>query len=150
MGETLVRGRFSRIESKTSSTFRELLAVKYSISSLCSTLSGQSVRVNVDNYSPSRILSIGSGKQHLQDLAIDIFKYCLAYNIRLMPRWVPRELNIFADYLSKDIDTDDWSIDEATFASISAIFGPFTIDRFADDSNAKLTRFNSKYHCPGT
>ena len=29
-------------------------------------------------------------------------------------------------------------------------FGPFDIDRFADDKNKKVGIFNSKYHCPGT
>ena len=29
-------------------------------------------------------------------------------------------------------------------------FGPFTIDRFADDRNAKLEKFNSRYYRPGT
>ena len=29
-------------------------------------------------------------------------------------------------------------------------FRPSTIDRFTDNKNAKLERFNSKYYCPGT
>ena len=28
--------------------------------------------------------------------------------------------------------------------------GPFDIDRFADHTNKKLHRFNSRYYCPGT
>ena len=30
------------------------------------------------------------------------------------------------------------------------MWGPFTIDRFANHNNAKVTRFNSKYFVPGT
>ena len=63
---------------------------------------------------------------------------------------MPREFNEIADHYSKLKDTDDWSIDKATFNVINGRFGPFTIDRFADNSNTKLARFNSKYFCPNT
>ena len=145
-----MRGRFTYTESRTSSTFRELLAVKYTVSSLSTMLKGQSVLVNVDNFSASRILLIGSAKSHLQELALSIFKFCLAYDIRLVPKWVPREKNTVADAISKSSDTDDWSIDNATFAMLNRLYGPFTVDRFADDLNKKVVRFNSKFHCPGT
>ena len=36
------------------------------------------------------------------------------------------------------------------FQFIAHHFGPFTIDRFADNNNSKLKRFNSKFYCPGT
>ena len=68
----------------------------------------------------------------------------------MVATWVPRELNVIADYYSKFQDTDDWSIDDITFNKVNERFGQFTIDRFADNRNTKLSRFNSKYYCPNT
>ena len=113
-------------------------------------LSNQAIQINVDNFSASRILLIGSGKPHLQRLATDIFSFCMIKNIKLIPEWTQRELNKFADYCSRIKDTDGWAIDRGTFDFIDSQFGRFTVDRFADDRNAKLSVFNSLYYCPGT
>ena len=129
---------------------RELLAVQYSLQSLTANLTHESVRIYLDNFPATRILTVGSAKAHLQEIAINIFKICLSYNIKLLPTWVPRELNAIADHYSKIRDTDDWSIDDKTFQDISRRFGEFTIDRFADNWNAKTARFYSKYFCPNS
>ena len=36
------------------------------------------------------------------------------------------------------------------FKYLDRLWGPFTIDRFADQSNNKLTRFNLNFLCPNT
>ena len=137
-------------EFQASSTMRKLLAVKYSLLSLTSQLEHEAVRVYVDNFAASRILTVGSAKAHLQNIAINIFTLCLSHNIKLIATWVRREHNQVADYYSKLRDTDDWSIDQTTFNKINERFGRFTIDRFADNLNSKTTRFNSKYFCPNS
>ena len=48
------------------------------------------------------------------------------------------------------LDTDDWSIDNSTFLKVCREFGHPTVDRFADNLNAKVRCFNSKFHCPGS
>ena len=146
LGEKICVGRFSRLESTTSSTTRELLAVKYVLSSFGNLLTNQSIKVHVDNLNASRILSVGSCKKHLQIIAVDIFKFALQKNIKLIPVWVPREQNQIADYFSHVNDSDNWGIDLKTFSFLNRKYGPFTIDRFADDKNTKLSRFNSKYY----
>ena len=143
-------GKFSEFERETSSTSRELLAVNHVLKSFGPRLSHESIQINIDNLSACHILSVGSSKEHLQSLSIEIFNHCSKYNINLQPRWVPREENDIADYFSKYNDTDDWSIDDKSFNLISRRFGPFTIDRFADNINRKTERFNSKFYCPHT
>ena len=93
---------------------------------------------------------VGSSKAHLQNIAIDIFQICLNYNIKLIPQWIPREKNELADDLSKVNDSDNWGIDFNCFKMLSRKYGPFTIDRFADERNKKLHKFNSKFFCPGS
>ena len=143
-------GKFTPHESEKSSTFRELLAVKLVLQSYSHILANEEVQINTDNFNASRILLIGSSKPFLQQLAMDIFYHCMINNIKLTPEWIPRGQNRCADFYSKFKDTDSWSIDHKTFSFINSRFGPFTVDRFADDRNKQLPIFNSRYYCPGT
>ena len=68
-------------------------------------------------------------------------------------QWIPREVNIEADSISKLIDLDDWEITIDFFNILNKKWGPFTIDRFARPArpeSTKVPRFNSKYYVPGT
>ena len=63
---------------------------------------------------------------------------------------VPREENVRADLLSRQEDWDDWGIFHQFFSFVDGRWGPHTVDRFADNFNAKLPKFNSRYWCPGS
>ena len=138
--EIIAKGQFNPEEKGTSSTYRELLAVKHILESFKSHLENQRVQWFSDNLNVTR--------NHLQTLALDIYNICFINNIILYPAWIPRELNKIADKFSKEIDTDNWSIDNETFCYIESIYGIFTVDRFSDDKNKKVKLFNSKYYCP--
>ena len=56
---------------------------------------------------------------------------------------------LVADAILKFHDTDDWGIDGETFSYIQEKFGRLDVDRFAHTSNAKLPRFDARFHCPG-
>ena len=150
LNKVICVGRFDEFEKATSSTARELSAINYVLKSFGSKLKNESIQINIDNISAVRILSVGSSKQHLHLLSLEIFNHCVKNNINLQPNWVPREMNRVADYYSKYNDTDDWSIDNYSFNILSNRFGPFTVDRFADNFNRKTLRFNSKFYCPQT
>ena len=150
LGTHICTGKFTSEETHTSSTVRELLAVKFVLKSYGSLLESKTIQVNIDNQAATRILAFGSAKIHLQSIALDIFHYCIKHDIKLLPQWVPREHNKDADYFSRICDTDSWGIDLKSFEYIDSQFGPFQVDRFADDKNKKLLNFNSKYYCLGT
>ena len=67
----------------------ELLVVKYVLYSLREMFRNISVQVNIDNSSAGRILSVGSAKPHLQNIAIYAFTFCSKFNIKLIPQWIP-------------------------------------------------------------
>ena len=96
------------------------------------------------------MLTVGSFKTSLQNIAIGVFNSCSAYNIELIPQWIPREQNELVDHHSRIKDTDNWTMDDGCFQFISSLYGPFTIDTFASNFNHKVETLNSKYHCPGT
>jgi len=148
LGKRICFGSFTSLESGTSSTARELLAIKYSLSSFCKFLIHQAVNIRTDNLSASRILEIGSSKPWLQSIAVDIFDICVKNDIKLKSTWIPREQNKEADFYSKMVDTDDWTIDNVTFQKICLELGKVTIDRFSNNLNCKVSIFNSKYYCP--
>ena len=141
---------FNASDKNTSSTYRELLAVNSVLQSIINDLKHQTVLWFTDNQNVSRIIQAGSSKLHLQKLCIDIYNLCVKNDISIKPQWIPREQNQLADTFSKELDSDNWSIDNETFEYIQTNLGRFTIDRFADNENKKVQKFNSKNKCPNT
>ena len=129
-----------------SSTFRELSAV---LDALCKF---QHLMLNnvLDWYTDAAnivtIVKRGSMNVELHCLALRIFAITSECNIRLRMIWVPRDQVEHADFLSRVIDVDDWQVDPYWFKVISQYFGMPSIDRFADDYNGKLPRFNSRFY----
>jgi hypothetical protein len=103
------------------------------------------VKLFTDNQNVERMSEVGSMKNNLQSLVTDIFHFCVQNCICLKVQWIPRELNTIADQYtsSKIFDFDDWSVADRIFHYFNRIYGPFTIDRFANSNKKKLHRFNS-------
>ena len=86
LGEHVCTGKFTPEEANTSSTHRELLAIKFVLQSYGQLLEGQAIQVNIDNQPATRILTNGSTKLHLHKIALDIFQYCIKHDIKLLPQ----------------------------------------------------------------
>ena len=89
-------------------------------------------------------------KLDLHRLAIKIFQFCAEHSIRLEVQWIPRTENEKADYISRLIDFDDWQTTHDLFLSLEELWGPHTVDCFANYYTAKLPRFFSRFWNPGT
>ena len=126
------------------------MAVSRVLDSIAPKLRNVRVRWFSDNQNVVRIIQVGSRKAHLQEQAMRVFETCIAYQIRLEPEWLPREENELADFISRIINYDDWQVDPECFYDLDGIWGPHSIDRFADNYNSQLPRFNSRFACPGT
>ena len=148
--EVIIHKNFSPYECSTSSTYREVYAILYALSALKSIHKGETILWYTDNWAASKIIRKGSPKPELHEMAEKIFELCKQHHIKLLVEWVPRELNEYADYLSKIVDHDDWVTTSIFFKYLEEKWGPHTIDRFASSSNTKLKRFNSKFLCPNT
>jgi len=103
-----------------------------------------------DNFAASLICKNGSSKPDLQLLAENIYDLCKKNSLVFDIDWIPRGKNQIADTLCKNIDYDDWKTTRFYFNELNNLWGPFTVDRFADNENTKVNKFNSKYWCPGT
>ena len=149
LGNKIAHGEFHDAEKSESSTYRELAALKYVLQGFRHELAHQRVLWHSDNINATNIINIGSSKNHLQSLALDIHQLSLQSDIQIVSKWIPREHNTIADGISKYCDTDDWGVDNETFEYIQKKFGNFDIDRFASSSNNKVNRYDARFHCQG-
>ena len=76
-------------ESLKSSTWRELVAIKFSLDSFEDHLAGRRICCKTDSQNVVRIVQVGSMIKELQDIALDIFLLCLRQQIQLDVSWVP-------------------------------------------------------------
>lgn len=141
----IAHGMWSDSEKLLSSTWRELTAVKKVLFSISDYVKGKGIKWFTDNQNVVNIISKGSMKCHLQDIALDIYKQCLHYNLSLHVEWIPRTENERADFISRIVDFDDWGISEDLFLYMDSLWGPHEIDWFANDDNHKLPVFYSRY-----
>jgi hypothetical protein len=137
-------------EKLKSSTWRELRALFIAILSFAPVIKGKTVKVHTDNQGVASICTKGSMVLELQKIALEIFSQCKKDRISLEVVWIPRSENEAADLLSRMVDYDDWGVSCEFFKFMDGIWGPHTVDRFADHLNAKIPNFNSKYWCPNT
>ena len=137
-------------ECAKSSTWRELKAVCLALEAFHSHLAGSNVVWYSDNQNVASILLNGSRKVDLQRLALQAFGTCLRHRITLDPKWIPRDVNVRADLISKHVDFDDYALNDVFFQGLDELWGPHSVDRFACNYNAKLPRFNSRFAQPGS
>ena len=119
-----------------------MTAVHYGLNSFLPFLKSKSVRWFSDNQVAVNNTNYGSRKLELHSIALDIFSVCLHNNISLFPHWIPRDMNETANFVSKLADYDDWFASHEFFKTLDALWGPHSVDRFANDQNTKLSRFN--------
>ena len=122
-----------------------MTAVHYGLNSFLPFLKSKSVYWFSDNQAAVNNINYGSRKLELQSIALDILSVCLHNNISLFPHWISRDMNETADFVGKLVDYDDWFVSHEFFKTLDALWGPHSVDRFANDQNTKLSRFNSLF-----
>lgn len=141
---------WSDVESKKSSAWRELEALRYALDVWGPFLARSSVFWRTDAQNVVSICRKGSMKDDSQRLMCRSFHACREHDILLQVDWIPRKLNETADFFSKWVDVDDWQISESCFRWLDFKFGPHTLDAFANSYNAKVARFRSKLWVKGS
>ena len=137
-------------ESTNSSTWRELFAIHFSIQSIAPLIQHRMVEWHTDSFAATQIFKKGSNKPDLQLLSEQIFDLCHRFHIKPAIKWIPRSFLTEVDAMSRQIDYDDWETTSLLFSLLQMKWGPFTVDCFADNQNAKTTKFYSKYLCPSS
>ena len=150
-GDTVVYNGYDDDQSATSSTERELSCIQSVLMSAPHLVANKEVVYVTDSISCHIIMGKGSKKRNLHLVAAACRGLARALNVTLHTAWVPREYNQRADDISKMVDHDDWFLTEEFFNKVERLAGEkITVDAFADNRNAKVSKFYSKYWCPGT
>jgi hypothetical protein len=136
---------------ETNSTLRELFGVYRVLCAIAPLLSGGRHKVVMDNLGCVFIMgevvppfatgarqlgnfvSGGSPNPDLQRLAVFILDLQYTHWFRLTSEWVPRDLNVRADFLFHTLEYSQHSyrLCEECFAHLDGLWGPHSIDRFA-------------------
>ena len=74
---------FDDTEVSNSSTWRELESIKYALLALKSKVISKALLVHTDNWATSQIVDSGSNKEHLQQIAIEIYNICKTLSMDL-------------------------------------------------------------------
>ena len=141
-GKNVAKGVFSEVEANSSSTWRELKATLYVLESCVANLTNKTVKHRSDNQAVPLVLTSGS------KLVLDIVDLCVKNSINLIPKWIPRDLNIISDFASKNVNVDDFMLHPDIFTALDILRGPHTIDRFSSFHTKQITRFNSCWPNP--
>lgn len=148
-GEQVCNKQWEDCERLKSSTWRELSAIEFGLESFLPIISNGYVKWFSDSQTACRIIEVGSMKRDLHVIATRVFQRCASNNIQLDIQWLPRTELERADYISRLIDVDDWQLSNTCFECLEEMWGPHSIDCFANFYNKKLSRFYSRFWNPG-
>ena len=80
----------------------------------------------------------------LNDMAVDIWDYCIQQGIHISAAHIPGIHNVLADTASREFDDSaEWAIPQSRFEKITRVFGTPDIDLFASRLNHKLATYAS-------
>lgn len=144
------RGYWDSEESGTHINFKELRAVRYALHSFLDFVRDRVVLIREDNTTTQAILGKYSSRSPLlhEEFRL-LWLFLCEHNIVLQVQRVASADNL-ADAPSRLLDGDDYMLNKAIFRRLEARYGPHDIDLFATNNNAQLSRFFSRFYCPGS
>jgi hypothetical protein len=144
----------SDFEAKQSSGYRELMTLKHAMSFLAEQRTEvhqqKTIYWMTDSENLVAFLTKGSMKTQIQTEILGVLRQAKRLNLSIVPIHLRREdprIQI-ADAGSKSLDTDNWSLSGSDFAHLARTYGPFSVDLFADEKNAKVQKFYSEFYSP--
>jgi hypothetical protein len=69
-------------------------------------------------------------------------------DIHIRPSYIRSAANVWADTLSREMDSEDWQLNPRIFGHLQRRWAPHTIERFESMLYAQLPRFNAHWRDP--
>ena len=137
-------------QRKESSTIREQLGLIRMTMVHLASWANHSVRLFTDNSAVAKIMIRGSRVEALHRLVRELVALFDLHNIRATVIWIPREENGGSDKMSRQEeletqDIEDYTLSDPVFQQLSNCYGDFSIDMFANASNAKCRLFINRH-----
>lgn len=108
-------GMWNELQRCMSYSYQELMVVLLALKSF---IAEKKVTIFSDNQNVVGIVHNGSSVGYLWRIAVDIFSFCMSNNVSFQAQRFPRAENQLADYLSRIVDPDDWSLSPRLFRLI--------------------------------
>jgi hypothetical protein len=133
-------------------SLREVMALWLGAETFLQQLAGK--RIVLENDCKGALAALRSMRNgRLAPWVAKLLWFLMDHGIELhQAHWVPgRELvRRGVDGLSRWVDVNDWTLRKRVWEELRDWNPAMTVDRFASSENAKLRRWNSRFHEPGT
>ena len=139
-------GFWNELERKWHINFKELMAVKLALVSLCDEMKDCSILLRIDNTTAITYINKMGGVrlEKFNSLARSIWQWAEERRIILRASYIPSRKNREADSLSRAFNEDsEWELSHEAFSSIIRTFGAPDVDLFASAFNNKCRNYIS-------
>eukprot|EP00873_Tetraselmis_striata_P012255 jgi/Tetstr1/432519/TSEL_021892.t1 len=144
------RGFWGAADERQHITWKDLKAVRLAVESFLPHLAGRHVLLYEDNHAVCSVLAGLTSRSPAMMAELRKLWYLLDSNgVHIRARYIRSAANVWADRLSRHLDSDDWQLDLIMFAELEAMWGAHSVDRFASALNAMLPRYNAAWLDPG-
>lgn len=146
-------GKWTQKEKYMHINERELLAVLLAVHSFQNVIKNKHIQVLSDNITTVAYINhLGGSSEVLTTITTNIWNMCQKLALTIEAKHLAGNLNCEADRLSRltDQSTYSWSIHPKLFRILDQMWGPHTIDRFADLTHHVCPRYNSLFSDPYT
>ena len=139
-------GVWSSEEQKLHINVLELKACKLALLAFCCHKHDIHVRIYTDNTTCCAYINKYGGKSsELDELAREIWLWCIDRHIHLSAAHIAGVENVEADKLSRKFNEDlEWTLNKSAFSKVNDIFGPLQVDMFASRLNKQLDKYVSR------
>ncbi|KAL4225084.1 hypothetical protein ACF0H5_015778 [Mactra antiquata] len=144
-------GRWTAVESVHDINYLELLAMFYALKSLYNNLRDEHISIQSDNVCAVSYINNFGGLQSviLDDLAKEIWNWCIVRNLYISAVHIQGVNNTIADHYSRVFsDSSEWMLKQDIFNRICEQFLTPDIDLFASRLNKRVHRFVSWFPDP--
>ncbi|KAK3267043.1 hypothetical protein CYMTET_24372 [Cymbomonas tetramitiformis] len=130
-------------------THLELEAVYKTVQAFLQELEGKVVRLYCDSQAVVAMLShVTSRNPDLMRRMRRLWLLLDLQDIELQACYIRSEANVWANNLSRCEDLDDWRLNRDWFVWANKQWGPCTVDRFASEISAQLSRYYAAWKDP--
>jgi hypothetical protein len=139
-------GPWSKEEMNLHINEQEMLAALLALKTFTKWKPAKSVLLQIDSQVALAYIAKQGGTKspNLLAQAKEIWDYLELKQIELSVEWLPTELNVKADFQSRNVqDSAEWKLDPQIFLTIGEIWGPPSIDLFASRTSHQLPMYMS-------
>jgi hypothetical protein len=142
-------GRWAPEEQRLDISELEMRGILNGVRSFKEQIRGRNMQVVTDNMVCKYTLPLGSRVETLRRLVKDIHdEVCNLDSTIVDVCWIPSELNVIPDWLSRYSDVNDWTLRGDKWAVVQQTWPELDVDRFSNGTDSKLPKYNTRWASP--